>query len=447
MDHIFNLSDFFDFVTAKESKGFKLEDMMSLDEKKIFHFTTNGDLSDLSFLNADRGEFVISGFSMIRHERSLYWYLIGGEVLGKDAWQLKCSEQPEIELKHIDPVKRAFLKESLEKNKTIGAPIGLEGTNFTQKNIIAGEIDIITQKHLSRCYMNEYENTISTLCDDPETLYRLNEVNRESLLQSMIKELNNSSIIWNLAEGLLQLPQYFSYKVPLTNKNESKSDFMRPYRTFIKGGAGIDSKYITIPAIDINSTKKPAIRELFLPHYMTETNGHWRKLKEGQIGHDPDGKKTSGRTWVKQPINWKAVETEAQAIYVKDCLSTARIRINEYETALKKASKKVITNNEKDENLGEVYVMRCPAMNEQVFKVGYTSGKSIDRAKELSRATGIPLTFIVVRSWKHTKPAALEKEIHIMLAPYCINGRREFFYASFEKINKIIEGVLQRIEN
>lgn len=83
-------------------------------------------------------------------------------------------------------------------------------------------------------------------------------------------------------------------------------------------------------------------------------------------------------------------------------------------------------------------------MAEQIYKVGYTSFNSNDRAKQLSSATGVPLSFIVVKSWQHQNAAALETEVHMMLAPYRLNDAREFFQASFETIESIIERAISR---
>ena len=97
-----------------------------------------------------------------------------------------------------------------------------------------------------------------------------------------------------------------------------------------------------------------------------------------------------------------------------------------------------------NDNHGELYVMRCSAMKEAIYKVGYTDGISSDRAKQISSATGVPLSLLVVKSWKHPNARALETEAHMMLAPYRMNKSREFFSAEFDVINNIIESVIAR---
>jgi hypothetical protein len=83
-------------------------------------------------------------------------------------------------------------------------------------------------------------------------------------------------------------------------------------------------------------------------------------------------------------------------------------------------------------------------MKEEVYKVGWTSGTAEKRAEQLSSATGVPMSFVVVHSWKHENAEALEKSVHAMLEPYRINDRREFFHANYRSIERIIEAEIQR---
>ena len=115
-DHLFYAPDFFDYLTSADSDEFNPASLQELPENKTFHFSTNGDVMDISFLNAEGREFVISGFSMIRRGDSVHWYLLGGEVLDEEEWQLRCSKQPEIDIQNLSPSKRAFLSESIKEN-------------------------------------------------------------------------------------------------------------------------------------------------------------------------------------------------------------------------------------------------------------------------------------------------------------------------------------------
>ncbi len=87
-----------------------------------------------------------------------------------------------------------------------------------------------------------------------------------------------------------------------------------------------------------------------------------------------------------------------------------------------------------DAKAGYLYVMRCPLMEGDVYKVGFTIKTPKERAEELSRATGVPFAFVVVHSWHHSNARELERLAHSALADCRIPTRREFFKAPFEDL-------------
>ena len=444
-DHLFYASDFFDYITSSDSDGFDLESLYDLPEEKTFHFATNGDVNDISFLNAENREFVISGFSMIRHGDSLYWYLIGGEVLGEDEWKLRCSNQSEIDLDKISPSKRAFLSESIEETGShAGAPLLLEGTKTAIKTIIAGEMDLKEKKHIARCYMSEYENMFPISCDDPEILRGINNKEQEEIIiKNMMDHINKSTVMWNLADSFFQLPSYFCSRVPIEKKVLAKS---RNRLAKKKGGRGLNKRYKIVSAVEVTDVKpKTTILRVNLPHYAIETEGHWRRLTPHATGHDRNGNDVRGKTWVNSSNEWKAPVESSGVIFVKDSIVTAKLKISEYQKASLDIKNNTTKNSDiKKQNHGELYVMRCSAMKETIFKVGFTEGDSYERAKSLSSATGVPLSFVVVKTWRHPDAEALETEVHMMLAPYRVNDGREFFLARFDTIQNIIEMTIAR---
>ena len=88
--------------------------------------------------------------------------------------------------------------------------------------------------------------------------------------------------------------------------------------------------------------------------------------------------------------------------------------------------------------------MRCPLLEEAMFKVGFTTKTPQKRAEELSKSTGVPLSFVVVESWKVNSPKEVEKIVHTALDKYRPNPQREFFKLKFEKMRQIIEDCIQR---
>ena len=86
--------------------------------------------------------------------------------------------------------------------------------------------------------------------------------------------------------------------------------------------------------------------------------------------------------------------------------------------------------------------MRCPLMDEDIYKVGWSSRAPKVRAEELSQATGVPMAYIVVGSWKIEDARRIEAIVHQSLTAFRINSRREFFKAPYEKIHAEIVAVL-----
>jgi len=106
-NHLFHAEDFFEYITSPEGSDFQVSSLLDLPQDQIYHFSVCGEITDISFLYGDRREFVIAGFSIIRRGGSIFWYLIGGESLGDDEWQLRCSDQPEVDINSVPPWKKS----------------------------------------------------------------------------------------------------------------------------------------------------------------------------------------------------------------------------------------------------------------------------------------------------------------------------------------------------
>ncbi|MFZ6676799.1 GIY-YIG nuclease family protein [Undibacterium sp. Tian12W] len=444
-NHLFYIEDYFDYLTSGDSDGFDVSSLLTLPQDQIFHFSTNGSINDTAFLNGEGREFLISGFSIIRRAKSLHWYLIGGEALDEDEWKIRCSSQQEVNLKEISPLKQKFLSEIVAKNDfKLGEPKPLEGTSTHIRTIITGEFDIVEKKHISRCYLAEYQNSFDIVCDDPEIFSDFRDFEtKNKAMSNMIERFNRSAVLWSLAEGLFQLPMYFNTRLALSKDVTDKSRQRLPKK---KGGLGLSTDYVVIPAIETNSVAPNlTITRVNLPQYEIETEGHWRRLNDGEYGIDRHGNRVLGKTWISESSKWKHVDATTSTIFLKDTLGSAKVKIEQYlEASARIAEEARSKKAETHSDAGELYVMRCAAMKEQIFKVGFTDGDSSERAIQLSSATGVPLAFLVIKKWRHAQARKLETEAHMMLAPYRLNDSREFFLASYDAIEKIIEFVITR---
>lgn len=440
ISHIFSVEDFFDFVTSNYNYKFEISSLKNIPADQIFHFSTSGNVKEISFLNGENREFVVSGFSMIRRGGAIHWYLVGGEEFSEEEWELKCLNQEQVDLAGLNPQKRAFLMERIsETGLSKGEPIALEGTRTHLKTIVAGEFDISEKKHISRCYMAEYSNSFSVICDDPEILSGT-IFDNDDFIKKMMARFSRLSALWSLCEAFFQLPEYFNARIAL---NESVSSKISRRSVRKKGGKGLNGDYIVIPALEKNSAAPTlAITKVTLPHYEIETEGHWKRLPDGEVGQDRHGNPVKSKTWISSSSKWKS-NLVSDTIFMKDLLATAKMRISD----LVRASVATAAGGDALTGCvaaGELYVMRCSAMKENIFKVGFTSGSSEERAKQLSSATGVPSSFVVVRKWKHVNAKKLEVDVHMMLLNYRLNDNREFFVAELSVIEEVINLVLSR---
>ncbi len=106
INHLFNVPDYFDFLTSEETPEFSISDLKAMPEGRAYHFTQNGSINDFTYMTAEGREFVISGFSLVRRGNSIHWYVLGGELLSELEWQDR-SESPEVDTDHIPAAKRS----------------------------------------------------------------------------------------------------------------------------------------------------------------------------------------------------------------------------------------------------------------------------------------------------------------------------------------------------
>ncbi|WP_156892495.1 hypothetical protein [Salaquimonas pukyongi] len=238
-NHVFNVSDFFNHITSSEQPEFDPIALLKLPNDKIWHFTTNGHVMDLRFAMDTGNEFVVSGFSMIRRGSSMHWILLGGETLSPEEWKERTDAPRKLDLGDVPPEKRAFLNEALERgDRTIGKPRVLEGTDRTIRAIVCGEFDLTSRKHIGRCLLMESDNSFEVLCDNPE-IFRTSDLKAgeiEEMRSIMIERMEEYAVLWNLSDGLLQLPDYFSraYAISMEDLMESGLNITR----VSKGGRG-----------------------------------------------------------------------------------------------------------------------------------------------------------------------------------------------------------------
>jgi T5orf172 domain len=444
-NHLFNAPDFFDYLTSSDSDSFTPSHLLSLPDSRVYHFTANGNILDLSFTDARSREYVLSGFSLVRRGNSIHWCLVAGESLSEEQWKLRSADEMSIDLNNVTASKRAFFQKVLEEQgNTTGPPMRLEGTEAAIKTVLAGEFDAYTGRHVGKSVFVEFENSYDVFCDDPEVLFPIRDSKeKDAIIERAMGRITEAGALFSIAEGLFQLPTYFESRITISQDVAGSRSIPRGLKG--KGGRGIAANYKVVESVAVtNDSEPPIVRKVELPQYSTETEGHWRRLGFGESGKDREGNPVAGKTWVNRSSPWRSQQDRESTIYVKDSLAVAKARVAELYLDAQKSEG---GGDKAEQAQGVLYVLRCTLMEEEVYKVGWTSGTARDRAKDLSAATGVPLAFVVVESLKHDDAEALETEVHAILSPYRVNTQREFFQLELSAMKRIIEQTIARLRD
>jgi T5orf172 domain len=454
-DHLFSLGDFLDFVTSGDRRDDGMRSLFDLRDGIVYNFTPVGDARELAFLHADSSRFVVAGFTMVRRDDQLHWAMIGGPICDLAEKTRELRSNP-YELKDKPPEK-AFI--DVDPSLEFRAE-PLAGTDDVWKSIVFGRFNLRTEKHEVRAFGRDHGNHYFMNIDDPETFAirdpnSLSQRERE-LLDGMIERIENENVLFEIAVTCFQLPAYFAFRITLVRETKKVTVIAALSAVQRSQISSVDPEkrplFRTVAALElVDIGRLPAIRSYTPPQYKVEVNGFWRKLEPESVGKDVLGNPIKGRTWIKGHLRWRdRPERRQSTMFVKSSIASARAKASAIIASDPTA---VVIGDElppifpteiepDNESTGWLYVMRCPLMDDDVYKVGWSSRAPKDRAEEISKATGVPMAYIVVESWKVEDARRMEAAVHQALTTFRINPRREFFKAPFENIRAEIIGVL-----
>ena len=69
-----------------------------------------------------------------------------------------------------------------------------------------------------------------------------------------------------------------------------------------------------------------------------------------------------------------------------------------------------------------------------LVKIGSTSKDPNERAKQISRGTGVPLEFVVQYAYRCFNAERLERELHKHFKPHRTNNKKEFFQLEVDDV-------------
>lgn len=417
-DHLLKLLDYIDWYTAENQVNADpriLVDVM--EDSKIYSFNMVG-YRDFSIQTDAGSEIALLGVAMVRRDQELSMLTLAGEC---PAFPSDEDISPLVPALPPSPGKKALKPDDrlTTANRYLGEmPSFARITLLSRYDLAQGSYDVrYVNLDIGRSFLIGTDDT-SILAGVPPHI----KLQASEQAQSILNRYNR---LHSLATTMMYLPVLFasegrnvqetSFATELANQADN------PVVINAKRVLGVDAirtersvrclPRLTKPSTDVARRVKP-------PALKHEASGYWKPLKPGDLGKDKQGRSVVGKTWVERSETWAAAAPEEF--------------VGRFPSAPVSGP-----------DPGIVYVVRSESHGNDVFKVGLTRRSAEERARELSRATGVPLPFDVLVAWEVGDCAAIERAAHERLDEYRLNERREFFRVGISHIIDEIEAAIR----
>lgn len=466
-DFIVSFEDFLDFITDAKSPVSSLALGYTLTEGFIYNVNSSDLPGALLLTTQDAPSFGFLAASMIRRRDEL-------------TMLLSLAEQPKLDVMaglesmlgqelNVRPERQALLEHAELRKEKYGDNriVAIEGTDLLPSLAVV-RFDLKSRAFAGRCLIRDLGDRWSTETDVLDALAAELEENNPAF-QNMVSELDKYSTVWEMAKALTLLPAYLDAKVTLikTEKRETRIAKLplSKRREIERAPMSHRKQFRNISAIRVVRPESETMsgRTFRPPQFQIAVDGFWRALKDpDQIGKDAEGLPVEGRTWVRAHVRHRdrPPPSEIKTIYVKASLSDARRRIDAYRRRMAKQLDALIpepldvvypaaTTTSMPEHARSgmhgafVYIMRCQAHLEHLYKVGFTDRDPEIRARELSSTTATPSPFEVVRAWPVTEGLAAERAAHTALSAVRHSATREFFQTAFSDLQQAVEAAIR----
>lgn len=466
-DFIVSFEDFLEFITDANSPVASLALGYTLTENFVYNINSSDAPGALLLSTQEGPSFGFRAASMIRRGDELTMLLSLAEQ--PDIRVLEGLEHELSQTRDVRPEKQALLENQKLRQEKYGnyRIVGIEGTDLLP-SLAAVRFDLKNRVFAGRCFLRDMGDRWSTETDIIASF--AGEIAEDNPgFQNMVYQLDMYSTVWEMAKTLTLLPAYLDEKVALikTEKRETRiAKLPLSKRREIERAPMSDRmRFRNISAIRVIRSMSETVsgRTFRPPQFQIAVDGFWRALKDrDQTGKDAEGLPVTGRTWVRAHVRHKdrPPPSEIKTVYVKASLSDARRRIEEYRRRMAKQSNAIApepldvifpasTSTSMPEELRSgmhgayVYIMRCQAHLEHMYKVGFTDRDPEIRARELSSTTATPSPFEVVRAWPVTEGRAAERAAHVALSAVRHSATREFFQTAFSNLQFVVETAIR----
>lgn len=450
-DYQFSFSDFLDYITGADAPTAQLEQGFGFLDGYIYNLTSSDPLGALLLETQDAGAYAVRAANVVRRGDELMVMLTMGEQLTVD--RLADLSKRHDYLDGLNPAKPAL---AAEFAKVCQELTYIEGTDLLATTAMV-RFNLRERRMETRVLLRDQTDIFRTWTDSTAALGL--DVSDMAYLD-MVRELDACDAVWEVAKTLTLFPAYLAARVQWSKERRQQTELGVELPTSLKKRRALKAVamtdrilFRTISAIDYVAregvdSQRVEGRSYSAPSFQVAVEGFWRRLSNPQAnGKGPTAEEVLGKTWVRSHLRHKdkALPDSPRVVYIKASLSEARARLEKFRSATDRSSVAPLERElpvvessslpgeaDRAGNVGAfVYIMRCHAHTENLFKVGFTDRDPEVRAKELSAATSAPLPFMVLHAWTVSDGQAAEKCAHAALAAVRLSENREFFYLSY----------------
>ena len=420
-DFLIDFVDFIDYVTSTDCPNLD-ESVKAFEDNTIYNFNVTNNPIDIDFALENKDiKYIIGGVSIIKRVNEISVIILAGE------------KNSDVNIPKITELMRFPSKQEIQPSPESK----MEKIRFWEnkeywKTFILLRFNIETLELEAKYVQKDLGNAFDTTTDDLEAfMYRDNKFPSEQWEQiyNEIKEKTKNYVpLFEVGRLCIHLLSYIeNYEENLILEEHTTILGTEPNKPKIFKRDKLVPPSYELRKRDVWCLKKQ--RENYASQTITynesfklESDGFWKILKSNEIGEDKNGNTIHGKTWVSVLKTWHEVTNE----HIK------------------------ITNNLKplinSKNKGYIYIMRNASHDKDIFKVGLTRRETETRAKELY-STGVPDKYLVAEEFETVDCVLAEKLIHQKLEKYRLNDKREFFKAQYSTIRKIVNEIVNEVNN
>jgi hypothetical protein len=442
-------SDFLDFATSSDA-GDPLAAAMLLQPGVIYSYNNMEAVGDLTFSFDGGKQFSFAGVSMVRHGQEVSFLLLGGVESDLTAE----TESIRNSVRKTTPVGERWRIPTRPLEEHRAEP--LLGSDRYWKHDLLLRLDLSTRTEQARYVLQDWGGSFFVQTDDAAVLSECK--NSDAILAAGLEAVERCAVLFEVAKTCLLLPEYYRFKIKIAREERRPTGLTTNKRKLSSSlkleKTPVDQRvfYRRVSAIEVQSpASAPIHRSYTPPTFKVEVDGFWRRLGPEQVGHDKDGHPVQGRTWVKGHLRWRDRPERPKVVLVKSSVRAARALAaaaaieaeqKRCSPAGAERSSELKPADADTQKAGYIYVMSSPALERDIFKIGRTNADPRRRAEDLSKATGVPVQYLVVEDWWVIDCVRAEMLIHESLKEYRLTDRREFFRAPYKVIRNAIEHVI-----